>query len=39
MYAVDNYTIQASSSSATKVGRAVDYVSATVLGVKLNIHG
>lgn len=39
IYAIDNYTIQASATSAAKVGRAVDYVSATQLGVELNIHG
>ena len=37
MYAVDNYTIQASSSSATLVGRAVNFVSATQLDVKISV--
>lgn len=39
VYAIDNYTIQASGTSASKVGRVVDFVSATVVGVELNIHG
>lgn len=39
VYAIDNYTIQASSSSASKVGRVVNYVSATVVDVLINIHG
>ena len=39
VYAIDNYTIQASSTSASKVGRVVNYVSATVVDVLINIHG
>jgi predicted RecA/RadA family phage recombinase len=39
VYAIDNYTIQASSSSASKVGRVVNYVSATVVDVLINVHG
>ena len=39
VYAIDNYTIQASATSASKVGRVVNYVSATVVDVLINIHG
>jgi hypothetical protein len=39
VYAIDNYTIQASATSASKVGRVVNYVSATVVDVLINVHG
>ncbi len=39
VYAIDNYTIQASSTNASKVGRVVNYVSATVVDVLINVHG
>ncbi len=39
VYAIDNYTIQASATSASKVGRVVNYVSATVADVLINVHG
>lgn len=38
IYAIDNYTIQASATSASRVGMAVEFVSATELGVAISIQ-
>jgi hypothetical protein len=39
VYAVDNYTIQASATNASKVGRIVNFVSATQVDVLINVYG
>lgn len=35
-YASDNYTVTATSTNNTKIGRIAEYVSSTIVGVKLD---
>ena len=37
IYASDNNTVTATSSSNSKIGRCVDFVSATKIGVKIDV--
>ena len=37
IYAIDNYTAQTSSTSASKIGTCVEYVSSTEIGVKIDV--
>lgn len=38
IYAVDNFTIQTSATTASLVGTSVEFLSATVLRVKLSVN-
>lgn len=38
VYGIDNYTVQASATTASRVGTAVEFVSATEIGVKLETN-
>ena len=37
VYAIDNYTLQTSSTSASKVGRVVNYVNSTTVDVLISL--
>ena len=39
IYATDNFTITATSTSASRIGRAVNYVSATQMDVMIDVLG
>jgi predicted RecA/RadA family phage recombinase len=39
IYATDNFTTTATSTSASRIGRAVNYVSATQMDVMIDVLG
>lgn len=38
IYAVDNYTVNTTSASQTKIGRCVRYISSTRIAVKIDVQ-